>query len=83
MTKTCARCKETKDVSVFYKQTALRPNDDGLDYYCKTCRNASAKKTWTTNKKKCSTTQCDKPNYARTLCKCCYHKLIRREKKNK
>ena len=83
MTKTCSKCKETKDLIVFYKQTALRPNDDGYDYYCKVCRNASAKKTWTTNKKKCSTTQCDKPHYARTVCKCCYHKLIRREKKDK
>lgn len=83
MTKTCSRCKKTKDIIVFYKMTALRPNDDGYDYYCKVCRNASAKKTWTTNKKKCSTTQCDKPHYARTVCKCCYHKLIRREKKNK
>ena len=81
MTKTCSKCKETKDISVFYKQTALRPNDDGYDYYCKACRNASAKKTWDTNKKKCSTEQCDKPHYARTVCKCCYHKLIRREKK--
>jgi hypothetical protein len=81
MTKTCSRCKETKDVSVFYKQTALRPNDDGFDYLCKVCRNASAKKTWATNKKKCSTDGCDSPHYARTLCKCHYHKLIRREKK--
>ena len=81
MTKTCSKCKETKDISIFYKQTALRPNDDGYDYYCKVCRNASAKKTWTNNKKKCSTQDCDKPHYARTVCKCCYHKLIKREKK--
>ncbi len=81
MTKTCSRCKEIKDISLFYKQTALRPNDDGYDYYCKACRNASASKTWKTNKKKCSVEQCDSPHYARTLCKCHYHKLIRREKK--
>jgi hypothetical protein len=83
MTKICSRCKETKDVDAFYKQTALRPNDDGFDYYCKVCRNTSAKKTWATNKKKCSTAGCDKPHYARTVCKLCYHKLIRREKKVK
>ena len=83
MTKTCKRCQEIKDISVFYKLKALRPNDDGYDYYCKECRNASAKKTWTTNKKKCSTIQCDKPHYARTLCRCCYNKLVRREKKVK
>ena len=81
MTKTCKRCQEIKDISVFYKLKALRPNDDGYDYYCKICRNDSAKKTWTTNKKKCLTAGCDRPHYARTLCKLCYHKLIRREKK--
>ena len=78
MTKTCSRCQEAKDTTVFYK---LKAEEDGFDYYCKTCRNASANKTWTTNKKKCSTQDCDKPHYARTMCKCCYHKLIRREKK--
>ena len=83
MTKTCSRCQEVKDKTLFYKMKAYRPNDDGFDYYCKVCRNASMKKTLSTNKKKCSTTECDKPHYARTLCKCCYHKLIRREKKEK
>ena len=81
MTKTCSRCKEVKDKTLFYKMKAYRPNDDGQDYLCKVCRNASAKKTWATNKKKCSTQDCDKPHYARTVCKCCYNKLLRREKK--
>lgn len=80
MTKTCSRCQESKDVSVFYK---LKAEQDGFDYYCKTCRNASANKTWSTNKKKCSVDVCDKPNYARYLCKCHYHKLIRLENKEK
>ena len=80
MTKTCSRCQETKDTNVFYK---LKAAEDHLDYLCKLCRNTSAKKTWTNNKRKCSTTLCDKPHYARTLCKCHYHKLIRREKKEK
>ena len=80
MTKKCSRCKEAKDTNVFYK---LKASEDHLDYLCKLCRDASAKKTWTTNKKKCSTQDCDKPHYARTLCKCHYHKLIRREKKVK
>lgn len=83
MTKTCSRCQEVKDKTLFYKMKAYRPNDDGFDYYCKACRNASMKKTWSTNKKKCSTAGCEKPHYARTVCKCCYNKLIRREKKNK
>jgi len=80
MTKTCSRCKEVKDTTVFYK---LKASEDLLDYLCKLCRDASAKKTWTNNKRKCSTQDCDKPHYARTMCKCCYHKLIRREKKEK
>ena len=83
MTKTCSRCKEVKDKTLFYKMKAYRPNDDGFDYLCKVCRNTSMKKTWATNKRKCSTAECEKPHYARTLCKCHYHKLIRREKKVK
>lgn len=83
MTKTCSRCKEVKDVSLFYKMKALRPNDDNYDYYCKVCRNASAYKTWSTNKKKCINEGCDRPNYAKGLCKNDYHKMLRREKKNK
>ena len=83
MHKTCIKCQEVKDKTLFYKMKAYRPNDDGFDYYCKACRNASMKKTWSTNKKKCSTAGCEKPHYARTVCKCCYNKLIRREKKVK
>ena len=83
MTKTCSRCQEVKDTTLFYNMKAYRPNDDGFDYYCKACRNASMKKTWSTNKKKCSTAGCEKPHYARTVCKCCYNKLLRQEKKVK
>lgn len=83
MHKTCSKCQEIKDISVFYKMKAYRPNDDGYDYYCKVCRNASAYKTWTTNKRVCSSEGCDKPNYARNSCKNHYHKLLRREKKEK
>ena len=83
MNKTCIRCKEVKDLSAFYKQKALRPNDDGYDYYCKQCRNTSAYKTWNTNKVRCTIDGCDRPNYARHTCKNHYHKLLRREKKNK
>ncbi len=83
MTKTCSKCHEVKDLSVFYKRTALRPNDDGYDYYCKACRNISSYKTWNNNKVKCITEGCNKPHYARELCKCCYQKLLRRKEKNK
>lgn len=68
---------------MFYKQTPLRMKDDGYDYYCKKCRNESAVKTWTTNKKTCITEGCDRPHYAKHVCKNHYHKLLRREKKNK
>ncbi len=83
MNKTCVRCKEAKDVSDFYKLKALRPKDDGYDYYCKSCRTTSVYKTWKTNKVKCTIDGCDRPNYARNTCKNHYHKLLRREKKNK
>ena len=80
MKKICSKCQEAKDTNVFYK---LKSKDDNLDYYCKHCRNASAKKTWSTNKKKCSVDVCDRSHYARTLCKCHYHKLLKLEKKEK
>ena len=81
MTKTCTKCDQVKDVSVFYKMKAHRPKDDGYDYYCKLCRNSAAYKTWSNNKTKCTTEGCDRPNYARHQCKNHYHKLLRREKK--
>ena len=81
--KICKKCNTPKHVDFFYKLKAYRPNDDGYDYYCKACRNLSTYKTWSTNKVKCTVQGCDSPNYARQLCKCCYHKLIRREAKNK
>lgn len=67
----------------FYKKTALRLHDDGYDYYCKSCRNTSCYKTWTTNKIKCTEDGCNNPNYAQKLCKNHYHKLLRRNKKDK
>ena len=81
MTKTCSKCHEVKDLSVFYKKTAYRPNDDGYDYYCKTCRNVASKKTWNNNRVRCTIEGCDSPNYARQLCKCHYHKHLRIQKK--
>ena len=83
MIRECSKCKEGKDTSLFYKRTPYRPTEDSYDYYCKACRNLSAKKTWSTNKKKCTADQCEKPHYARTLCKCHYNKLVRRENKEK
>ena len=81
MTKTCSRCKEVKDKTLFYKLKALRPNDDGYDYLCKVCRNLAVKKTFQNNKVKCSGQNCNKPNYARKLCRMHYDRLTRQEKK--
>ena len=36
--KTCTRCKETKDISLFVKD---RRNKDGTANYCKECRNSA------------------------------------------
>jgi hypothetical protein len=79
--KCCIKCQILKEVEFFYKSTALRKNDDGLDYYCKVCRNSLVKKTFKNNKTRCSMQECDKPNYARHLCRMHYDKLVRQEKK--
>lgn len=81
MTKTCSKCHEEKDLNLFYKRTAYRSTMDGWDYYCKSCRNEAAHKTWSTNKAKCTEDGCDKLHYAKNFCKNHYHKLLRRQKK--
>ena len=83
MTKTCSKCLETKDISVFYKRTPYRAKMDGWDYYCKSCRNNASRKTWSNNQAKCTSEECDKPHYAKSFCKNHYHKHLRREKKVK
>jgi hypothetical protein len=83
MTKTCIKCQEAKDKTLFYKMKAYRPNDDGFDYLCKVCRNLAVKKTFKNNKVKCSEQDCNKPNYARKLCRMHYDRLTRQEKKVK
>lgn len=79
--KSCKRCNTPKHVDFFYKLKALRPNDDGFDYYCKECRNLAVKKTFKTNRVKCSDIDCNKANYARQLCRMHYDRLTRQEKK--
>ena len=83
MHKTCIKCKETKDKTLFYNLKALRPKDDGFDYLCKVCRNLAVKKTFKTNRVKCSEQDCHKPNYARQRCRMHYDRLTRQEKKVK
>ena len=74
MNKTCVKCKLEKSVLEFYKAKALRKNDDGYDYYCKKCRNWALKKTYHTNKVKCTMDNCKKPHYALGMCKVHYNK---------
>jgi len=76
--KCCVKCHTSKKVEFFYKSTALRKNDDGYDYYCKSCRNHLLKNTSKNNKVRCSMQECDKPNYARKLCRMHYDKLVRK-----
>ena len=83
MNRTCSGCKETKDSGLFYKRTPYRPTEDNYDYYCKTCRNSAVKKTFRTNKVKCTEQDCDKPNYARHLCRMHYDRSIRKERRIK
>lgn len=79
--KTCSKCLTEKQLTDFYNRTAYRPNDDGLDYYCRPCRNAATQKTKLGNKYKCTAENCTKPHYARNLCRPHYDKLGRQEKK--
>ena len=81
MTKICSRCKDVKDLIAFYKKTALRPNDDGYDYYCKVCRNKSTYKSWNSNKSKCAEEGCSKPNYSRSVCRVHYNKILLHKKR--
>lgn len=81
MNKTCIKCNTSKTVEFFYKSKALRKNDDGYDYYCKACRNDQAKNNYYNNTVKC--TICDKPNYAKGMCRSHYQKQKRQEKREK
>jgi hypothetical protein len=76
--KSCVKCNTPKSVEFFYKLTPLRKNDDGYDYYCKSCRNALVKNNYHNNKVRCSI--CDKPNYAKSLCRSHYLKERRNNK---
>lgn len=81
MYKTCIKCKSEKPVSEYYKSKPLRKTDDGYDYYCKPCRNSCLKKTYHTNKVKCTVDGCKKPNYALKTCKVHYNKNRREQKR--
>ena len=69
--KTCKSCKQTKELSDFYLLSKVTKNTDelGYDYYCKYCRNGSHLRSVKNNKVRCSLPDCDRPHYAKTLCR--------------
>ena len=79
-TKVCTGCKEEKAGTEFYKNKLH--SDDGLDYYCKYCRNGNSLKGHrNTSKRGCSVEGCtsDRKHYARGMCRNCYTRAQRNE----
>lgn len=74
--KTCAGCKEDKLTTEFYPSTVNR-NKDGLDYYCKLCRNSNSINSQLTKTKKCSVDGCTKNNYSKKMCRVHYERYRR------
>lgn len=79
--KICIKCNVQKEYSLFYRAKPLRPTDDGYDYYCKQCRNATTKYYLENTKKKCTESGCDNNHYALSLCRKHYIKKRNQEKK--
>jgi len=79
--KVCKKCNNLKSVEWFYRSKPLRKNDDGYDYYCKSCRDLNHKQSMANNKRKCSEPGCDSSHYALSFCRS--HYLKKRNKKNK
>lgn len=81
-TKTCTKCQETKTLDNFYKlseKLAIRyAQQDGIDYYCKYCRNGSSLKSHRGgNKKKCTVSGCETHHYAKGMCRKHYARIYR------
>lgn len=74
MQKICSNCKVFKDTSNYYK---LQAQPDGLDYYCKECRNTNSIESQRNKSKKCSVPGCTKPNYSRKMCRVHYERVRR------
>lgn len=71
--KTCVRCNQKQSTNKFYKSKQTK---DGIDYYCKECRKATALKSHRGGKRKpeCTVEGCDVPNYATGMCKMHYER---------
>lgn len=72
--KQCKRCELTKEHNLFYKNSSTK---DGIDYYCKECRNTSNYKSWYAKTDPCIVDSCDKPKYAKDMCKRHYERVLR------
>ena len=70
MLKTCSHCRTKKAKSDFYKRTG---KVDNLDYYCKSCRDKYTIGNITVNPGVCLKDGCEKPHYAKLMCKNHYH----------
>lgn len=73
-TKQCTSCKQDKLPNQFYK---AKDQKDGLDYYCKECRNTNTINSHELKSKKCSVDDCTKPNYAKEYCRVHYERVRR------
>jgi hypothetical protein len=75
-TKTCSRCQETKTLDKFYKDYT-KTQKDGIDYYCKYCRNGASIRSQKSNKKPCSISDCTDTHYAKDMCRKHYARIKR------
>jgi hypothetical protein len=66
MLKECSHCHTKKIKKEFYHRSSKK---DGLDYYCKSCRNKYTVGNIFNNKGYCLEDGCDKPHYARMMCR--------------
>lgn len=75
VTKECRKCGEEKSVEDFYGQARAK---DGLDSYCKYCRNGyTLKQHRDTSKPPCTLEDCNTHQYAKGLCQKHYSRMWR------
>jgi hypothetical protein len=74
--KTCTKCNTKQSINKFYK---IKGQPDGYDYYCKECRKTTTLKSHRFGKRKpkCTVDDCERINYAKSLCRIHYERLRR------